>query len=120
MATIETSACACDLDPGIRQTVDYLNRCGWKTTDSGDGVSKPHDEQAIHEPHVVIQLSSPDNMHHEARQVMIALGLEHAKPQDGFTIEASYSPFDKFAVILVCGYDDSDLEEFAGRLRAAL
>ena len=49
-----------DLDPGIRDLVVYLRSCGFETTDSGDGVSKPDDERVFQVPHIVARIHKSD------------------------------------------------------------
>lgn len=46
------------LDPGIRRTVLWLRQMGFETTDSGDGRSKPKDEEVEPYPHVHMVLPS--------------------------------------------------------------
>ena len=80
------------LDPGIRHMVAYLRGLGFQTTDSGDGVSKPRDERAFHVPHVACAVT-PKAMVREANLLFVVLG-------PGWTVQASYDPKDKSAVLV--------------------
>lgn len=79
------------LDPGIRSTVVMLTAHGFKTTDSGDGVSKPPDGRVFDFPHVACVVSSADMMT-EADRLWLTLG-------EGWRIEASYCPNDGTAIL---------------------
>jgi hypothetical protein len=80
------------LDPGIKATVHLLRAHGFKTTDSGDGVSKPADERVFDCPHVAATVK-PKDIVAEARRMQGVLG-------DEWRVEASYSPGDGVAVLL--------------------
>ena len=86
-----------ELDPGIRQVVHLLREKGFDTTDSGDGVSKPAAERLIDRRHVFI--STPvASMVEEADRAFDVLR------RHGFArahVEATYSPNDGIAVIMV-------------------
>ncbi len=87
-----------DLDVGIHDVVRLLHLAGFRTTDSGDGVSKTPGAEVIPFPHVAIQ-STPDELLGAARRALVVLresGLER-----GLVIEASFSPIDDSAVVLV-------------------
>jgi hypothetical protein len=73
------------LDAGIRDTVRLLHECGWATSDSGDGRSKPEDERAFDCPHVVCPVFAP-----ATQMVMLAHRLAD-RLGDGWRVEASYS-----------------------------
>lgn len=81
------------LDPGIRDAVELLNRCGFVTTDSGDGVSKPADwyesGEAIPFMHVVIA-STPETMVADAERAAHVLGCD-------WNVEAEYQTLTKTA-----------------------
>jgi len=122
-----------DLDPGIRETVRFFTGLGFRTSDSGDGVSKvggPHEScmMAPGLPNVTIccepmdLVSFADSLLAELSKVGINPGpdeatvTELAGPQpegteygDGVLIEATYIPESKSAFILVTGLDDAML-----------
>jgi hypothetical protein len=79
------------LDPGIRDIVRLLREVGFKTTDSGDGVSKPPVGRVFSFPHVVAAVET-DAMVREAERMQACLG-------DGWIVEASYSTADKAGVL---------------------
>jgi len=76
------------LDPGVRDLVAALNAHGFRTTDSGDGVSKPPSGRVFDFPHVFMVVASArlvaeaDRLH----RLRGALGCE------GWTVEATYRP----------------------------
>jgi hypothetical protein len=79
------------LDDGIRYEVVLLNAHGFKTTDSGDGESKPADAIAIDTPHVHAMVRV-EAMKAEADRMKSLLGAD-------WTVEASYSTDDGRAVL---------------------
>lgn len=88
-----------DLDPGIAPAVAFLQAHGYVTTDSGDGVSKGDDPDALPFPHVVSVVSPSDVVGASIRAMRLpwhtlALGAPT-------TIEATYSPLDGVATLLV-------------------
>ena len=105
------------LDPGIRALVMALRDRGWRTTDSGDGVSKAPEERVFAQPHVVVSLA-PDHIVTAARELRLALaeivGADAVVPcgQRGWTIEATYDPADETAVALI-SYWDWDVDAVA-------
>lgn len=129
-----------DLDPGIREVVRLVNSLGFKTADSGDGVSKrgtPMEGGMLGTPHVAIPCGVPDllvplsnRLFAELKRLGVRFGLtreeveELAGPQggveygDGVFIEATYSPVDGGCTILLLGLDDALLE--TSRARAAV
>lgn len=130
-----------DLDPGIREVVRLVNSLGFKTADSGDGVSKrgtPMEDGMLGIPHVAIPCGVPDllvplsnRLFAELKRLGVRFGLareeveELAGPQDagaefgdGVSIEATYDPADGGGIIMLLGLDDELLE--ASRARAAV
>jgi hypothetical protein len=81
-----------DLDAGIRATVEMLMSAGFRTGDSGDGVSKPADERVFHVPHVAASVDVAV-MASEAERMAGILGPE-------WSVQASYSTADQSAVLL--------------------
>lgn len=107
------------LDPGIRQVVLLLRSWGFKTTDSGDGVTKVGImECAMPIPHVVIP-ATRCTMHDVADRLYGKLGdlgcevdlVDLVLPN--VKIEATYDPADESAIVIVYGLDD----ELLARLR---
>lgn len=105
-----------DFDPGIRETVRWLRDHGFETCDSGDGVSKANklkDGQYLPFPHVVM-LSTPGNLVADAERLQAALakhgiGFEARDFDTDPHIEASYSPLDGHAVIMLSNVDDKSM-----------
>lgn len=100
------------LDPGIRETVRRLHDAGFRTTDSGDGVSKPDMACALAFPHVALTCD-PAVLVAEARRFhafLLATGVNvlppSVGPDEGPWIQASYDPADNSATILLAGVDD--------------
>lgn len=109
------------LDPGIRQTVQFLRNNGFETTDSGDGKSKFHGEEcecALPFPNVAIQ-TEPDQLIHDAdrlRGLLEAHGISIEETGDPLedprvAIQASYDPATKVGIIVVFNLDDDKLPE---------
>jgi len=76
------------LDPGVRDLVAALNAHGFRTTDSGDGVSKPPPGRVFDFPHVFmivvpVYLIAESN---RLQGLLCVLGCE------GWTVEATYCP----------------------------
>lgn len=104
-----------ELDPGVADLVRELNRRGWRTTDSGDGVSKfdpdspKHDPDAIPFPHVAIRLEpdptllSSQGLRYVRLTHDIQLDLDEIAP--GFLAEMTFSPRGKFAIVF-CSKDE--------------
>lgn len=123
-----------DIDPGIREVVIALNGSGFRTSDSGDGVSKkgtPLEGCMMETPNVVMTTPA----HHlvaeadRLRCVLESWGVrvgptkaqveELAGPQSGdaseyghgVSIQGSYDPGDQSAIIMLLGLDDKLLAE---------
>lgn len=127
-----------DLDPGIRAVVRLLADHGFRTTDSGDGVSKVGTElEGCMDPipNVTIRASK----HHLALETDAVVALlesqgvrcgvdrttleEFCGPQDegkefgdGVLVEGAYYPLEEYAVIFVTGLDDDLLARCQARL----
>jgi len=118
-----------ELDPGIRDTVQFLRNGGFNTTDSGDGVSKeggPLESSMLKVPHVVISVL-PSQAMYQADMLLAFLDMhgisagpdeatvtELAGAQaegtvygDNVFITASYDPQTKVSIIMVTGLDDA-------------
>lgn len=86
---------------GIVGMVRYLNRLGFKTTDSGDGSHfQTGMEGASEVPMVSIRLHNKDDLVREADSLARRLVLDGATD---FEVEASYSTHDEIALIIVHG-----------------
>lgn len=115
-----------DLDPGIRETVRWLNQQGFITCDSGDGVSKFHPDspwyageetQAADVPHVIMRVdahqmvSVADALADALRREGIPLGpIGPGDDDDPPHIQAGYDPMapeGHRAVVLLVGVDDA-------------
>lgn len=81
-ATAETHTVAdfdpAELDPGIRRVVVWLRSLGCRTTDSGDGASKPDDARVLNFPHVylVVSKSAFFATVHRLEAAIDALGID--------------------------------------------
>lgn len=96
-----------DLDPGIRGVVRFLNLNGFRTTDSGDGVSKAgsgQDFDPVPHVHMVVR---PERMLDEAERLLFALRTIEVTP-DGMSIQATYDPADGTAVLSLYGVTGRD------------
>jgi hypothetical protein len=87
-----------DLDPGIRAEVEVLRNAGFRTTDSGDGVSKIGKMECVLPFKHVVAMTSPDSMVLDAEAARELLG-------EGWVVEATYSTEDKRCSLL-CRPDD--------------
>ena len=121
MATMRTDKAISDaLDPGIRLTVEWLNREGFVTTDSGDGVSKPDMECALAFPNVFIEVPGPSDLVREARRIhglLASIDIGQQGPDEGQpSIQATYDPGDESAIIALYGVDDAVLASGEARL----
>lgn len=98
------------LDNGIRETVRLLRRHGFETTDSGDGDITPRPWDKLPWGHVVVVVGAAEDLVAHARDLTALLashGLDVTTrppdvPPDGEVIvEASFTPADDIAVIVV-------------------
>lgn len=80
------------LDPGVRDVVRRLVECGFITTDSGDGVTKPAEQRTMDTPHVMC-VTAAETLITAADYMQTVLG-------DDWTIQASYDPKDGSAVLV--------------------
>jgi hypothetical protein len=105
------------IDSGIRGVVDFLLAAGFRTIDSGDGVSKASDPnweegEFCDFPHVFMEVPV-DRMIQEAdrlRDVLAAAGL--VLGDDDATsphVEVSYAPGDGKVILTLFGVDDAYL-----------
>lgn len=123
-----------ELDPGIRETVRWLQSLGYDTTDSGDGVTKrPADcacewtpgnsdcswciESGIYTcwlpmPNVAIVLDRESDGAAEADRLAMRLrarGIELDASGAGPRIEFTYSPNDGVKLLVLLNVDDNTL-----------
>jgi hypothetical protein len=96
------------LDPGIRNLVVALNKAGFVTTDSGDGVSKPECGRMINVPHVVIK-AEPSRLLLTANALHDWCRATKLKVTRGM-IQATYDPVDKSAIVMLFGVNDEMLK----------
>jgi hypothetical protein len=102
-----------ELDPGIRETVRWLRGHSFETVDSGDGVSKAGEYgegDYLPFPHVAM-LCTPETLIYEADRLRDLLEEQGAPmvvvdPETDVHIEASYSPLDGQAVLMLSNVDD--------------
>lgn len=109
------------LDPGIRRTVLWLNDRGFRTTDSGDGVTKNQDDHypcALPVPHVFMYVA-PDRMvadSHLLLDALVAAGLDpgesvvvSGQEMPAWSVETSYDPSNRYASLHLFGVNDAKL-----------
>lgn len=106
------------LNPGIAETVHWLNERDFQTCDSGDG--KTHD-YGCDRPHAyVVMVVDPRELIGEARRLRLELakvGIEVGSLNDRGepSIEATYDPGDDTALLDLCFVDDELLAKAGGR-----
>lgn len=106
-----------ELDPGIREVVRFLNEAGFTTTDSGDGVTKPPDEDCVipvPNVHIPVPATVAVAESHKVMQLLEGCGVmfDPTHPDDPEpSIQLTYSPTDETAIVSVYGLNDSLLEE---------
>jgi hypothetical protein len=112
---------AIDITPGVRRLVTWLNREGFETTDSGDGVANVEAgiEGALNYPHVAIEVCPPYLLVGEANRLRNVLRMAGVKVHetgrgDHPWIQASYDPVTKVAVMFLANVEDSMLPEGLG------
>jgi hypothetical protein len=127
------------LDPNITNTVHLINKLGFETCDSGDGVAKLGTDlecQMIPTPHVILSVPDRDLLFDLADGLYAALegeGVVFGPTQDqveeavgvqeegitygdGVFIEASYSPGQgKGGVVMITGLHDELLAQIQAR-----
>jgi len=96
-----------ELDPGIRETVRLLRTHGFKTTDSGDGVSKV---DGLSFPHVAMLVTEGEMVREAKRLLKLlrqrGLSFEPHNSGDFPTIEVSYNPVDGHCVLFLASIND--------------
>lgn len=104
-----------EMNPGIRRTVKWLRSCGFDTTDSGDGVTHDHACDRDH-AYVVIVVEDADRLVKRADLLRGLLGHRGIKiapqsidPSAQVSIQASYDPANRIAVIDLTGLTDAML-----------
>ena len=115
MQPIDLSA----LNPGIRRTVQGLRHHGFKTVDSGDGVTHEH---ACDRAYAYVSIRcEPEELVDEAHRLcgmlrlagvdVATVGKAFAEGElpTGVCIQASYDPSDGFALIDLAGLSDATL-----------
>ena len=96
-----------DLDPGVKLLVQELNRSGFETCDSGDGVSKKGQEGALDWPNVAIR-TVPARLIETTTALKCWLEEHHVAVAPGM-IQASYDPADGIAIVLLFHVDSAML-----------
>lgn len=102
------------LDPGIRETVRWLNARGFETTDSGDGVTKfaagYSTDEAFDVPHVFIHCNPHDIWVQSTRLLRELTEAGFCVEPVGHSaiyIQATYDPADDSALIALFGVSDA-------------
>jgi hypothetical protein len=99
-----------NLNPGIRKLVHFLRASGFQTTDSGDG--ETHDFECDPDHAYVAIGSCPATLIRDCQVVQAlleGLGVVFEGDPEGPSLEASYSPIDGFAFVLIFNVKDRDL-----------
>ncbi len=110
-----------ELDPGIRETVRWLNDHMYRTTDSGDGVTKllqaleyGNECEALPYPHVFM-VCSPEMLVQSARRLLSdlrSIGVTVGPvDRDGVFIQATYDPANETGIIELVNLNDELLLE---------
>lgn len=108
------------LDPGVRRLVHWLNERGYRTTDSGDGITKLEigftaERHNISDHPYVAMVFSPSELIQEVDRLVVLLrdkfGVEvqrhgRCEPEDAPQIDAYYCPIDKEAVAVLQHVND--------------
>jgi len=87
-----------ELDPGVKDLVLLLRSHGWNTTDSGDGKSKPEDLRTIEGLHIVIDIQSAADLIVSSHTLLSELRFFG---YGDLFVEATYSPNDQSAILLI-------------------
>jgi hypothetical protein len=115
-----------DLDPGIRDVVAFLRLWEFKTTDSGDGVTKRaagwSENEAADYPHVHM-MAPPSRLIAEAQRLVKVLAVNGVgvSPcgEGAVHIQATYDPANESAILSLIGLNDAMLGAALESLRAA-
>ena len=95
-----------ELDPGIRPHVRALNDAGFRTTDSGDGVSKigtEGEECMLPFANVICPLENDDTWRDKAWAIKAVLD----EIEEGWSVDVTWSTRDEVLVAL-CSRDPHD------------
>ena len=98
------------LSPGVRHLVVWLNAHGFETTDSGDGTNAAKGMGcAVDYPMIAIAASGADLVERSAELFYLLMenGVSFSGEHSDRTVEASYSPTNCVALILLIGVDDA-------------
>lgn len=97
------------LTPGIRKTVKFLREHDFETTDSGDGITNVAlgIEHALDIPMVAMVVDRDDLIAESERLLELLRPWMSTKAH----IDASYSPIDEAAIILLLDFSDIDFNE---------
>lgn len=96
-----------ELDPGVRKLVRLLRAQGFRTCDSGDGVSKPPEWEGVLTVAHVFMETGPEDMVSEANLLFTVLESVLHVPITPGMIQASFDPADGSAVLAVMGVNDA-------------
>jgi hypothetical protein len=106
-----------DLDPGIREVVRLLQSWSYVTTDSGDGVSKPQDEDTRPYPHVTMRVTGATQAIYLVKR-LAGVGIRCVSVTEAFMsgdrpsapcMQFTYDPVDGIATLDLMGLDDAML-----------
>ncbi len=120
MTTVKDDLDYSTLTPGIRRTVALLRALGFKTTDSGDGVTnvKAGMEEAMTRPNVYMVVPARQLVTEALRLRYVlrkrGIPIDSQGPDDVPCIQGMYDPCGDSAGILLMGVDDALLERALG------
>jgi hypothetical protein len=98
------------VQPAMRRTVALVRSMGLETTDSGDGVTNvlAGMEHALDVAHVHCVVD-PEDMIERSRELLCVV-TDHVESLEGVHIQATYSPLDGVATLLLLGVSDARLK----------
>ena len=89
-------------DPGIKDAVEFMQANGFRTTDSGDGVSKHDMECALDYPHV-FAIARKVQAFAEADRLYRALKTGGFPVADPAGVSLHYAPADGICLLIYAG-----------------
>ena len=97
------------LAPGIRRTVVWLRELGFHTCDSGDGKSNSEMDCAMDIPHVHMTCPADEvtEVADDLFETIRGQGVTVGGDLEGPSIQATYNPVDRIAVVSLFNVDDN-------------
>ncbi len=112
---MNTKCYTTEIQPTMKDTIQWLQDLGYHTTDSGDGILNVEAgmEGALDYPHVFIRLPQECDSIRRAHQLFeqcVGVGLN---PEE-ITVELNYSPQDRSAILYLLEVTDEILHRSPG------